>query len=419
MTTFDLALALALLALLALAVTAGAYALAAAKLAAERRRRTLPDAELPAISVLKPLKGVDDGLAENLAALACQDYPRFELVLGAEDPDDPALAVARRVAAEHPGVPMQVVAGAAPYGLNPKVTNLVSLARRASHQHLLISDSNVRPGTGYLRAMAASLAGADGRGPAALVSSVLAGSGLALRDGGVAERGAGAVCEDLHLGTFVAGAVCGADRVGRPCVVGKSMLFRRADLAAAGGWAAVADVLAEDYVLGRAFAAAGRRVALSAEVVPVIAGRRRLAEFLARHLRWCQMRCRIAPVWYAGEALLNPVPPALGAALLAALAGAPALAAAAAAVAALKVAADGALLARLAGRPVPLSRLAWVPLKDLLIAAVWLAAPFKSTVAWRGNRLHIGAGSRLSRLDETGGRPGEAAEGWAAAGEAR
>jgi ceramide glucosyltransferase len=135
--------------------------------------------------------------------------------------------------------------------------------------------------------------------------------------------------------------------------------------------------------------------------VPVISGRRRVRDFLARHLRWSQMRCRISAAAYLGEPLLNPVAPLAAAALLAAAGGAPALATLAAAGIAVKALADGALLARLTGRRVPLARLAWVPVKDLLIAGVWLAAPFVDTVVWRGTRLRIGAGSRLSALDAT------------------
>ena len=138
---------------------------------------------------------------------------------------------------------------------------------------------------------------------------------------------------------------------------------------------------------------------LSAHVVPVVAGRRRVRDFLARHLRWSQMRCRIAPAAYLAEPLLNPSLPLAATVVAAAVAGATTVAAVALVGVGLKVAADGLLLTRLTGRRVPLTRLAWVPVKDLMIGAVWLAAPFVGTVAWRGTRLRIGAGSRLSRLD--------------------
>jgi ceramide glucosyltransferase len=359
-------------ALLALALTIASHLCAHVFLS----RRPASDGPRPPVSLLKPLKGADDDLYANLATFTRQRYPRYQIVFGAEDPDDPALAVARRIRDENPHLDITVVAGADPLGRNPKVTNLASLSRFARHDFWLISDSNVRVRPDYLRDTMACFADRD----VGMVTNPFA---------GVGERTPGAAMENLHLNSLVAGCMSGAELLtDMACVVGKSMVFRRAGFEALGGWAAVKDILAEDYVLATRFHEAGHRVVTAPHRIETVNVSWSARRFLNRHLRWGQIRRWNSTRAFAGEPLMNPIPFALAAAL----AGLPWVAGA---VVALKIMSDSILAKRLRGRAYRLRDLVLIPVKDLVIAGVWIVAIFRRRVWWRGNALRIGPGSAL------------------------
>jgi ceramide glucosyltransferase len=332
------------------------------------------------ISVLKPLKGLEQGLEDNLRAILGQTHPDYEVIFGAADADDPALDLARRVSADFPTRSTRVVVGSAPLGLNPKVKLLQHLETFARSELILVSDSNVRPEPNYLSA----LENVQAESGAALVHSILAGS---------MGRTLGERLEDMQLSGWVAASVCFTSLVGDPVVIGKSMLMERSALAAVGGFQAVRDILAEDYILGRRLRQAGYRVALCPEVLSVVNSGRGIGGFFNRHVRWGQMQRTIYPVAFFASLAAQPTPflilgfvlgrgPVAWVAALALL---------------------GKWLCELGLARFVAGRLAWrtaclLPLKDVLFLGVWCAALVKRTVHWRGHRMRVGPGSRLMPL---------------------
>ena len=350
-----------------------------------RRPRLTPCLGAPAISVLKPLCGVDDDLARNLECFAALDWPDYEVLLGVASLDDAAWPVARAAARRWPGR-FRVVLQRGEPGLNPKVNQLITLAREARHDLLVVSDSNVRVGPGYLAEIAAQLED-EGVG---LVTHLISGAGH-----GTGRPRLGALLDQLHLAGFVSAGMVGAQRLaGRDVVVGKSMALRRRDLEALGGFAAVKDVLAEDFVLGRMTSGVlGKRVALASQPVWNVTERTSLSAFTARHHRWSVMqRQAVGPAAYGALALLNPtLLAAVGAAVEPSL---PALAVLATTCAA-RAAIDGAAGRALGPDGFTLRQLAAVPLKDLVVAAAWAHGVFHDRVRWRGHLLRVLPGTRL------------------------
>jgi len=362
------------------------FACAWKSLRAGRRKGPGGDAYLPPVSILKPLKGVDDRLLDNLESFCRLDYPEYEIIFCVQGASDPALRVARKVKEAHPGREISIVVADCREGLNPKVNNMMPGYATAKYPFALISDSNVAPAPGYLREAVSHFRDPE----VGLVSHLVRGSGA---------RTLGARLEGQHLNTFILPSVCLLDRMfGMPCVIGKSMLMRRADLEALGGLRGVKDYLAEDYILGDRFRMAGKKVLVSSAPVDTVNVYRTVGQFLSRHARWNRMRLSIAGPAYFTELFTNPV----GMSLLMVIAtggGAEAVRVAGV-VAAAKLAMDAALLFLLGGR----RDAQWAflgPVRDLMAFGLWFSAFFSRNVEWRGRTLRITRGSRLVPVTET------------------
>jgi ceramide glucosyltransferase len=272
-------------------------------------------------------------------------------------------------------------------GLNPKVNNLIPAYRVAKHPYILISDSNVMARKNYLAEIIQ-----DMRDPGVgLVSNLIRGMG---------GESVGAVLENLHLNSFVLGSVSFLDRVLKmPCVVGKSMLMRKSDLEAIGGFAGVKDVLAEDYLIGKRMHESGRRVVLSSHMIDNINEYWGIRKFLNRHTRWGKLRWQIGGIKYISELIVNPV--FMSFLALAFLGPSLRTVALSAGVSFCKSAGDF-FIGRKIGTNMTMSSYVLGPLKDVLIGFIWFVPLLSNTVVWRGNRYIIGKDSMLSPCPETG-----------------
>jgi ceramide glucosyltransferase len=339
----------------------------------------------PPISVIKPLKGLEDNLFGNLESFCVQDYPEYEVIFSLQDENDPAYKVVRKIKEKFAGKPISIVVERCHHGFNPKVNNLFSAYRLSKYPTILISDSNVLVDPHYLRTIAKPMNNSE----VGLVCNLIKGIG---------GRTIGSIFENLLLNSFILGNICFLDKYLRiPCVVGKSMLLRKTDLEAVGGLASVKDVLAEDHFIGEKIRAQNRRVVISNYLINNVNEYWNLRQFINRHVRWGKMRWKIGGIKYFLELTINPVFIALLPLFLFGLTEKTLFLLFSACL--IKIIGDFYLGRRISTPMHPLLYLL-SPIKDLLVGLLWFAPLADDTVVWRGNRYRMGNDTRLSLCPE-------------------
>jgi ceramide glucosyltransferase len=345
----------------------------------------LEDAACPGITVLRPLYRDEPLLEEALLSACRQDYPRFQVVFGVQDPADPALAVVERVRARVPGCDIALVRDDTADGANRKIANLTNMLPAAKHEVLVIADSDIHAGPCYLRAIAAELA-VPGTG---VVTTLY--TGLPANNSAAAALAASAISHG-----FLPGAALGR-WLGRQDCLGATMALRRDTLEQVGGLPALLDELADDNILGRLVKARGLRIGLAATIPATTVPETGTAAVLRHEVRWARTIRSLEPAFFAVSVIQYPIAWALLALLLSSGAvWAFALTLAAWAVRAAATRAVDAELARRQHQPPPRAPLFLLPWRDLMSVGVWLAAFTGNRVEWRGRRLRVGAGYPLS-----------------------
>ncbi len=343
------------------------------------RRGAKREVYTPPVTILKPLKGLDEELEENLRSFFRLNYPTYQLLFGVADANDPAIPVVQKLLEEFPDHDARLVVGCPSFGLNPKVQNLASMDRFRKHDVILISDSNVRVRPDYLRETTCYLAD-PGVG---LVTNLFAGIG---------ETHSGAIMENLQLNGYIAGGMALASVLRVTCVVGKSMLMPVHVLDDIGGFARVRNLLAEDQVIGVLVRKAGYSIRLSHHVIGNVNCHRGFNWFLNRHSRWYKIRRQLALSTFLAEPMANLA--TVG--LVWAFSGDSGIAwGGLAGLVGMGMARDAVQTRWLSGRFPEFRKLLFSPIKDFLLLPLWFDAMVNTRVHWRGHRFHIG---RLTRL---------------------
>jgi ceramide glucosyltransferase len=234
-----------------------------------------PGSELPPVSILKPLKGIDPEIWESFCSHCEQDYPEFQIIFGVSDPADPAIEVVHKLQAKYPRITIELIVCDRILGANIKVSNLVQMLPSARHAFLVVNDSDIRVPRNYLREVMTPLL--DNR--VGLVTCLYR---------GVANQTVGSRLEALGISTDFIPGVLSARLLERGLHfgLGSTLAFRRGELATVGGFEPLLDYLADDYELGRRIATTEKRIDLSSVTVSTFLPAYSLREFLRHQLRW-------------------------------------------------------------------------------------------------------------------------------------
>ncbi|KAF9995208.1 hypothetical protein BGZ80_011156 [Entomortierella chlamydospora] len=238
----------------------------------------LPKDDAPGVSIIRPLRGIDCNMYENLASSFRQDYPRFEIIFSVAHPNDPAIAVVKDLMKKFPNVDTRLIIGEKNVGINPKINNMIQSYETAKYDIVWVCDSNVYVDPGCM-----------GRSVDKMMKP---GVGLVHHlPFGVRPQTLGSELELMFLNTVHAKMYLFINWTGlASCVVGKSSLYRRSDLDKVGGLAKFGKYMAEDNLIATEIFNMGYKHEMTSDLAYQSLGSMTPSDYFLRRARWTRIR---------------------------------------------------------------------------------------------------------------------------------
>ncbi len=337
----------------------------------------------PPVSILKPICGLDRDAYENLASFCQQDYPEYQVIFVVRDRQDPSIEVVQEIIQQFPLLDLNLVVSDRIIGANLKVSNLSNAVGIAKHEILLIADSDIRVKKDYLLRVIQPL-----RDHKVGVVTCLYRSSA---QGWIATLEAIKTATDFHAGVLVSNHLEGIK-----FAFGSTIVIRKQVLEEIGEFEAIADYLADDFMLGYLPAQAGYKVVLSDYIVEHVLATSSLTDAIQRQIRWA--RCiRVSRPW-GYLALLLTYGTVTSLLLLIAIKGSM-LAWSGLVITWIMRLIMGWVVAIKVIRDQVSQKFLWViPISDLIQFAIWCYGFIDGTIEWRGQRLKLIKGGKLMAI---------------------
>lgn len=355
----------------------------------------IPD-RYPTVTVVRPIKGVDHGLRENIIAGFEDSYPStVESLFVFDDEEDPAVAIVRQVIDERrsqglPATARIIFSGHPPKNRTGKLNAMIKAYQQARHELIAFVDSDIRQTSGDLCRLVGTLL-ADPYAGSAFPTVVSSERPITLGDVGYAV---------MMNGLYEPSALATAARQSGtlPFIMGHMMVLRREAIEAIGGFETAEGQLVDDMYLGRRMVQEGYHNLLSPKPVAIVQQHCSFEEFSGILIRWIAFSISGLPFWgtkmphaltgialWSGIVALlsailhkDPVTATLGLSIIVSIPFT-----------------INDLHFRLSKQPIPI-RYSWASM------IIWLAAPLiygqiwiRREITWRGRRYRLNLSSRL------------------------
>jgi ceramide glucosyltransferase len=341
------------------------------------------DAQLPPVSVLKPVHGLEARLRENIESFFRQDYPDYEILFAADEADDAALEVVREVCGRYPHIRTRVLVTGTPWP-NPVVYSFHCLAEAAAHDILVTTDSDVEVDPRYLREIVPPLLDPQ----VGMVTCVYRGKNAAGFFSGLTAIG---MSVEMTAGVLVANLL-----EGMKFGLGPTTVVRKDALASVGGYTALQDYIAYDFAIGNLIAKAGYRVVLSGHVIDHVVNQKSFRRMWQNQLRWAQTTRYSRPKGHFGSGLIFAMPYGLLGFFAAGFLGHWGVGIVLLSAAGLNRLLEAWLVGWMVVRDPQIRRAPWLyPLRDLLGFMVWFASYLNLRYVWRDSRFEL-KGTRIA-----------------------